>query len=200
MTSFQRCEPELLDALGRHSAAVVGDAMDRFGALDSKIQATWPAGRVVGNAYTVWTRAGDNLAIHQALDLIEPGDVLVVNGYADETRALIGEMLGIKAKTRGLAGFVLDGAARDIAELQELGMPAFARAVTPAGPYKNGPGHLALPIAAGGVCVHPGDAVLGDGDGVVVVPREQLGDTLTRADAIVENEKRKRVQNAVPIR
>jgi len=200
MTDFPRSDPALLNELSRHSAAVIGDAMDRFGILDARIRSTWAGARITGSAFTVWTRSGDNMAIHAALELTRPGDVLVVNGFGEENRALIGEMIGIKAKTRGLAGFILDGAARDIRELAELDMPVFARSVTAAGPYKFGPYKLALPIACGGVCVHPGDAVLADGDGVAIVPRTELEATLRGADAIVENEKIKRVDNAVPLR
>lgn len=198
MTQFVRSDPSLLEELSNHSAAVIGDAMDRFNVLDARIQSTWAGARITGSAFTVWTRAGDNMAIHAALEVTKPGDVLVVNGFGEENRALIGEMIGIKAKARGLAGFVLDGAARDIAELADLDMPVFARSVTPAGPYKFGPYKLALPIACGGVCVHPGDAVLADGDGVAIVPRADLEATLRDADAIVENEKLKRINNAVP--
>jgi regulator of RNase E activity RraA len=200
VADFARCEPGDLEHLSRHGAAVVGDAMDRFGALESAIHAQWPTARLVGNAFPVWTRAGDNLAIHEALDVIAPGDVLVVNGGADTNRALIGEMIGIKAKARGLAGFVIDGAARDIDDLAALDMPVFARASSPAGPFKHGPYRLLEPIAVGGVCVHPGDAVLADRDGVVVVPRLRLPEVLERAQQIEDLERAKRIDNARPIR
>lgn len=200
VASFERCEPDLLEPLARHGAAVVADAMDRFGALDSGIRALWPDARLVGNAFCVWTRAGDNLAVHDALDRTAPGDVLVVNGDGYAHRALLGELIGVKARARGLAGFVLDGAARDLADLERLGMPVFARASTPAGPYKDGPYRLLTPTAVGGVSVQPGDAVLGDRDGVVVVPRSELPAVLERARRIEENERDKRVANARPIR
>ncbi len=176
------------------------DAMERFGALDSEIHAQWLTARLVGNAFTVWTRAGDNLAIHEALDVVAPGDVLVVNGSGDKSRALIGEMIGIKAKARGVAGFVLDGAARDIDALRELDMPVFARASTPAGPYKHGPFRLLEPVAVGGVCVSPGDAVIADRDGVAVIGRHMLAATIEKATQIEALEATKRIANARPIR
>jgi regulator of RNase E activity RraA len=200
IASFDRCEPELLARLARFGTSLVSDAMDRFGALDSEIRAQWPTARLVGNAFTVWTRSGDNLAIHEALDVVGPGDVMVVNGSSDTSRALIGEMIGIKAKARGVAGFVLDGAARDIDALQELDLPVFARACTPAGPYKHGPFRLLQPIAVGGVCVSPGDAVLADRDGVTIVNRLALAETIEKATRIEEQESMKRVANAKPIR
>ncbi|MFE7227295.1 RraA family protein [Nocardioides sp. NPDC057577] len=198
--AFDRCDPADLSRLATHGAALVADAMDRFGALDSAISQQWADARLVGNAFPVWTRAGDNLAIHDALEVIAPGDVLVVNGASDAQRALIGEMIGIKAKARGLAGFVLDGAARDIDDLAALQMPVFARAASPAGPYKFGPYRMLEPVAVGGVCVHPGDAVLADRDGVVVVPRLKLEAVLEKAAEIEALEAGKRITNARPIR
>jgi regulator of RNase E activity RraA len=200
IAQFDRCELDLLATLARFGTAMVTDAMERFGALDSEIHAQWPTARLMGNAFTVWTRSGDNLAIHKALDMVAPGDVLVVNGSGDKSRALIGEMIGIKAKARGVAGFVLDGAARDIDALRELGMPVFARASTPAGPYKHGPYRLLEPIAVGGVCVSPGDAVLADSDGVAIVGRHALARTIEKATAIEAQEVSKRIANAQPIR
>jgi regulator of RNase E activity RraA len=200
IAQFDRCELDLLATLARFGTAMVTDAMERFGALDSEIHAQWPTARLIGNAFTVWTRSGDNLAIHKALDMVAPGDVLVVNGSGDKSRALIGEMIGIKAKARGVAGFVLDGAARDIDALRELGMPVFARASTPAGPYKHGPYRLLEPIAVGGVCVSPGDAVLADSDGVAIVGRHALARTIEKATAIEAQEVSKRIANAQPIR
>jgi regulator of RNase E activity RraA len=200
IAQFDRCDPDLLAALARFGTAMVTDAMERFGALDSEIQAQWPTARLVGNAFTVWTRSGDNLAIHKALDAVGPGDVLVVNGSGDKSRALIGEMIGIKAKARGVAGFVLDGAARDIDALRELDMPVFARASTPAGPYKHGPFRLLQPIAVGGVCVWPGDAVIADRDGVAAVGRTVLAETIEKAAELEAAEATKRITNAKPIR
>jgi regulator of RNase E activity RraA len=200
IAKFDRCEPDLLATLARFGTAMVTDAMERFGALDSEIQPQWPTARLIGNAFTIWTRAGDNLAIHEALDMVAPGDVLVVNGSGDKSRALIGEMIGIKAKARGVAGFVLDGAARDIDALRELGMPVFARASTPAGPYKHGPFRLLEPIAVGGVCVSPGDAVIADRDGVTVVGRAVVAETIEKAAQIEALEVTKRIANAKPIR
>ncbi|MEV4578297.1 RraA family protein [Nonomuraea jabiensis] len=183
------------DALARLAAlptANIGDAMDRLGVLDSRIRPIWPGARVAGRAFTIWTRSGDNALIHQALDVVEPGDVIVVNGGGDESRALIGELIGQRAKNKGVAGFVIDGAVRDADGLGEMGMPVFARAVTPAGPYKNGPGHLGRTVAVGGVAVAPGDLILGDADGVVVVPLADAERVAQAAEAVFVTEEGKR--------
>ena len=166
--------------------------MDRLGVADSAIHAIWPGATIAGPAFTVWTRPGDNQGIHQALGLAQPGDVVVVAGGADESRALLGELIGERAISLGIAGFAIDGAARDAEALAEIGMPVFARAVTPAGPYKNGPHRLAGPVAFGGVPILPGDIIIGDSDGVVVVPREQAVAVADAAEAVFADETSRR--------
>lgn len=172
--------------------ANLGDAMDRLGAMDSRIQAVWKGAQLAGPAFTVWTRPGDNLAVHAALEAAQPGDVIVVAGGGDESRALIGELIGGRARAAGIAGFVIDGAVRDADGLAEYQVPVFARAVSPAGPYKDGPGRLGCPIAMGGVAVVPGDMIVADADGVVVIPQARLGETAARGEAIREGEVQKR--------
>ncbi|MEU7830022.1 MULTISPECIES: methyltransferase [unclassified Nonomuraea] len=185
-------EPSVLNRLAALPTANIGDAMDRLGILDSRIRPVWPGARVAGRAFTIWTRSGDNALIHQALEVVGAGDVIVVNGGGDESRALIGELIGQRAKNSGVAGFVIDGAVRDAEGLGEMGMPVFARAVTPAGPYKNGPGHLGRTIAVGGVAVAPGDLILGDADGVVVVPLAEAERVAQAAEAVFSLEEGKR--------
>ncbi|UKD57074.1 hypothetical protein L3Q65_10220 [Amycolatopsis sp. FU40] len=179
---------ELCRRFGALPTPNIGDAMERLGVLDSRIQQVWPAGRIAGPAFTVWTRAGDNAFLHRALAEAAPGDVIVVNGQGDESRALLGELLGARARNAGVAAFVVDGAIRDATGLAEVGMPVFARATSPAGPYKHGPGSLGCPVAVGGVAVLPGDIVVGDADGVVVVPRDRAEDIAAAAEAVQEDE------------
>jgi RraA family protein len=175
--------PDMLNRFAQLPTANIADAMDRLGALDSRIKGVWPDATVVGPAYTVWTRAGDNKFLHEALRRANPGDVIVVNGQGDESRALIGELMAERAKAAGIAGFVIDGAVRDAEDIGEIEFPVFARAVTPAGPYKYGPGHLGRTVAVGGVAVAPGDIVVGDRDGVVVVPIGEAAQVLLAAEA-----------------
>lgn len=182
----------LLGRLARLPVASVCDAMDRISAVDSMIQPMWRGARVVARAYTVATRSGDNQGVHEAIDRAAPGEVLVVNGFADTSRALVGELLAGRAKANGLAGFVVDGAVRDVGEIENLAVPVFARAVTPAGPYKLGPHRQQVPIALGGQCVLPGDVITGDADGVVVVPFDQLAIVVVAAEAIQANEAAKK--------
>ncbi|OAN38969.1 methyltransferase [Mycolicibacterium iranicum] len=183
---------DLIARYAKLPTANVADAMDRLGAMDARIKPVWSGATLVGRAYTVWTRAGDNKVLHEALRLAAPGDVLVVNGEGDESRALLGELMGERAKVNGLAGFVVDGAIRDAEVLGEIAMPVFARAVTPAGPFKYGPGKLGTTVAVGGVAVTPGDLVLGDSDGVVIVPQAEAERVLIAAEAKFADETARR--------
>lgn len=189
---FPRPARDIIERLGKLPAANIGDAMDRLGVADSAIQAVWPGARLAGPAFTVWTRPGDNKGIHQALQLARPGDVIVVAGGGDESRALLGELIGERAISAGIAGFALDGAARDAETLGEIGMPVFARATSPAGPYKDGPFRLSTAVAFGGVPVLPGDVIVGDSDGVVVVPRELAEKVADAAEAVFADETNRR--------
>lgn len=191
MTATEAERASRIEALGRFAVAVVADAMERLGVAEG-IHPVWRGARMCGTARTVWTRSGDNKLVHQALDQAEAGEVLVVNGGGDTTRALVGELMARRGQARGLAGFVIDGAVRDREGIEELGFPVYARGVSPAGPYKNGPGHLDRPVAIGGVCVLPGDFLLGDDDGVVVVPAGEVDAVCARAEEIVAREEEKR--------
>jgi len=185
---FVRPDQGIVDRLAKLPAANIGDAMDRLGVADSAIQAVWPGAKLAGPAFTVWTRPGDNKGIHAALQRARPGDVIVVAGGGDASRALLGELIGERAINLGVAGFALDGAARDAEALGEIGMPVFARATSPAGPYKDGPFRLGTAVAFGGVPVLPGDVIVGDSDGVVVVPREQAAAVAEAAEAVFADE------------
>jgi RraA family protein len=173
----------LVERFRQVPVATVGDALERLWVLDGEIRAMWPGAMCAGSALPVYTRAGDNLAVHRALDLAQPGDVLVVNGQGDTTRALLGGLMARRARTLGLAGIVVDGAVRDVDEIESVGLPVFARSSTPAGPYKNGPAEVGLPVACGGVVCSPGDIVCGDADGVAVVPQARAARV---ADAVAQ--------------
>ena len=135
--------------------------------------------KLVGTAFTVKTRPGDNLLIYKALMTLSPGHVLVVDGAGDTTNALIGELIMLYAKQRGCAGFVLDGAIRDSSAFHDADFPCYARGISHRGPYKFGPGAINVPVTIGGQVVQPGDLVVGDEDGVVTFP-------ISDADQILE--------------
>lgn len=147
---------------------LASDNLDRYpGAVGLK---KLHAGKkLVGPARTIRTRSGDNLAIHKALENVQPGEVIVVDGGGDESRALVGEIMMEIAIKRGAAGFVIDGAIRDVAAFVAADFPCFARSVIHRGPYKYGPGEEQVPVSIGGMPVSPGDIILADEDGVLAI-------------------------------
>jgi regulator of RNase E activity RraA len=159
-----------IEALRGIPSSVVGDVMGRLAGTTALRPVNRSPVTVCGNAVTVRVRAGDNLLIHRALDQLEPGDVLLVDGEGDITRALVGEIMMTSARVRGAIGFVIDGAIRDVEAFEEHRFPCWARGVSLRGPYKDGPGSINVPASVGGLLVHPGDVIVGDSDGVVAVP------------------------------
>lgn len=166
MTAVPKPAPALIEAFRNASTSIISDNLERLpGAVGLK--PFHRGGALVGVAFTVRTRPGDNLAIHKALELVGPGDVIVVDGGGDESRALVGEIMLNIAKYRGAAGYVIDGAIRDAGALAASDFPVFARTAIHRGPYKSGPGDINVPVSIGGMVVLPGDIVVGDEDGVV---------------------------------
>jgi RraA family protein len=154
--------------------ANVSDVMARMVSGGSRLRPLHASGILAGPAVTVKTRPGDNLMIHKALDIAEPGDVVVVDAGGDLTNALIGELMLAHAEKRGLAGIVINGAVRDYGAIHAGSFPVFAAGVTHRGPYKDGPGEVNVPIAIDGMVIEPGDLILGDDDGLVSVPYDQV--------------------------
>ena len=169
MTSVPKPAPELIEAFRGLPTSVISDNLARLpGAVG--LRPFHRGSKLVGVAFTVRTRPGDNLAIHKALELVGPGDVIVVDGGGDETRALVGEIMKTIAEYRGAAGYVIDGAIRDVAAFAASDFPCFARSAIHRGPYKSGPGEINVPVSIGGSVISPGDIVVGDEDGLVMVP------------------------------
>lgn len=181
--------PELIEAFASCSVANISDNLDRaIGAVG--IRPFSKNTRLVGQALTVRTAAGDNLHIHRALEELFPGCIVVVDGGGFDGRALIGEIMAAIAKSRGAAGFVVDGAIRDAEPIATGDFPVFARSAIHLGPYKNGPGAINVPVTVGGMIVNPGDIVVGDGDGLVAFSPDIAADLLeaTRKQADKEAE------------
>lgn len=166
------------------------DAMDRFGAMDYQIQALDRAVRMCGPALTVRTRPGDNLALYKALDVARPGDVLVIATYDYRVGSTLGDLVVNIAKRKQLAGLVCDGLCRDASGIRALGVPVFVRGTSPSSPQKDGPGEIGAPVSCGGVTVAPGDIVVGDEDGVVVVPRRDIERVSERLKMVIKKEAR----------
>ena len=163
--------------------ANISDSMSRMTAGGAVLRPVHREGVLAGPAFTVKTRPGDNLMVHKAIDMAEPGDVIVVDAGGDLTAAIIGELMSTHAMTRGVAGFVIDGAIRDSAALRAGRFPVYAAGVTHRGPYKDGPGEINVAVALDGMVIAPGDLVLGDDDGVLAIPYDEAESIYTQAVA-----------------
>ena len=193
---IERVSPDIVAKASGFAASILADVAGRRGTLDGRIAPVSPSMRMAGPAFTVEVRAGDNLMIHTAIALAKPGDVLVIDGKADRSCALMGSIMINACKKLGLAGVVIDAAVRDTEELRELGFPVYAVGANPNGPTKFVPGRINWPISCGGVAVSPGDLIVGDADGVVVVEREKAP-TLLDAAAKKVAEERARIADIV---
>src|SRR5690606_35397034 len=147
-----------------------------------------PSMKLAGTAFTVEVRPGDNLMIHAAMSLAKPGDILIIDGKGDLSSALMGTIMMTACRQLGIAGVVMDGAARDSLEIIEMDYPVFAAGTNPNGPTKNIGGRIGHPISIGGVTIYPGDFIIGDSDGVVVVEREKIESLLPAAEKKVNDE------------
>ncbi|MGW9018580.1 RraA family protein [Priestia megaterium] len=188
-SDFQRPPRNLVNAFGDIPVANIADNMNRTFCIGGKIK-SYNSAPLVGTAFTVKTRPGDNLILNKAIDMASPGDVIVVEAQSDTTNALIGELMIAWAQERGIAGFVIDGAIRDAATIKEMTIPVYAAGVTPSGPYKDGPGEINTPISCGGVTVRPGDILIGDQDGIVVINPKDATELLENARKTVSKEEK----------
>ena len=163
--------------------ANISDSMARMSAGGPRLRPMHGGGPMAGPALTVKARPGDNLMVHKALDLAEPGDVIVVDAGGDLTTAIFGELMAAHAIARGVAGMVIAGSVRDSATLRAQSFPVYAAGVTHRGPYKDGPGEINVPVAIDGMVIEPGDLMLGDDDGLLCVPYDAAEGILTAARA-----------------
>ncbi|HWE02046.1 MAG TPA: RraA family protein [Tepidisphaeraceae bacterium] len=179
--NISRLAPELYRQYMNFPTPDISDLLNRLYAVDPQIQCmTGENHRVCGPACTVKVFPGDNLMVHKSLDVIEPGDVIIVDAGGSTLNAVLGDLVSTKAKHRGASGFVVDGLIRDLPGIKELDFPVFARGATPIGPLHRGPGEINYPICCGGIVVNPGDLIVGDAMGVVVVPQGIAAELLVR--------------------
>jgi RraA family protein len=196
---WQRASLEQIEEISHYPVALIGDVMHRMGMMASAIHHVAGKASFHGTVLPIQTWEGDNLAIHRALDDAKSGDVLVINGNGETNRAVFGDLLGEICLARKVAAVVIDGAVRDVEELNTMGLPTYARAVNPAGPSKYGPGQVGMPVACGNVVCNPGDAIVGDRDGIIVIARHllaSLSGKLTIQEQI-ENSFRERIRASI---
>lgn len=179
-TKIDRPDRSLVEQFAGIPTSNINDEMNRLFCMDSGIK-PYNSLPLIGTAVTVKAPAGDNLAFHRALDIAQPGDVVVVDASGCLERSVAGEMMIVYAQKRGLAGLIVDGAVRDLDGIHRAEIPVYARGINPQGPYKNGPGEINVPIACGGQVVFPGDIIVGDEDGIVVIRPEYAEEILAKA-------------------
>jgi 4-hydroxy-4-methyl-2-oxoglutarate aldolase len=168
------------------------DAMGRYGGMSASIKPILEKCTMVGPAVTVKIYPADNLMLHKATEVAKAGDVLVVDAAGYPDMAILGDLLCLVCKTKGIEGIVLDGGVRDIEGIRDLDFPVFAKGITPVGPLKDSPGSINVPIHCGGMPVMPGDLIVGDADGVAVVPKGRIQEVLEKGRAIMEKERKMR--------
>ena len=192
---IERPDPQLIEAYRQIPSSNIGDCVKRMNCMFGGIR-SYNRLSIVGPAFTVKVPAGDNLVAQMALDYAQPGDVIVIDGAGYADRALVGGMMLAYAEERGLAGFVVNGAVRDLDDIEASPLPVFALAATPLGPYREGPGEINVPVVCGGQVVMPGDILVGDSDGIVVIPRRDAADLLSavRKNLSMEQDEMRRMK------
>lgn len=190
--NIHRTDAGLVKRLGALGTSTVHEAQGRIGLMKPYLRPAWPGGEAAGSAVTVLTHPGDNWMIHVAVEQCRPGDILVVGCTADNTDGMFGDLLATSLKARGVVGLVIDAGCRDVKSLREMSFPVWSKAISAKGTVKATLGAVNVPVVCAGVHVHPGDAVIADDDGVVVIGRGDAGDVAAKAEKRHADEEGKR--------
>jgi 4-hydroxy-4-methyl-2-oxoglutarate aldolase len=193
---FPRSTESELEALSQYGVATVHEAMGRIGLMKPYMRPIYSGERVAGNAVTVLAHPGDNWMLHVAAELCQPDDVLVVAVSADCTDGMFGELLATSMNARGVLGLIIDAGCRDVAELTTMRFPVWSRAISAKGTIKATLGNVNTPVICAGACVRPGDAIIADDDGVVVVPHDVVAKTIVASEERIQKEDKKRARLA----
>lgn len=194
--NIKRADADVVTRLGVHGVATVHEAYGRIGLMKPYMRPVWVGGEAAGTAVTVLAQPGDNWMIHVAVEQCRPGDVLVVGCTADNTDGMFGDLLATSLMARGVKGLIIDAGCRDVKSLKEMGFPVWSKAISAKGTVKATLGAVNVAVVCAGINVHPGDAVVADDDGVVVVRRQDAAEVLAKAEKRAADEDGKRKQLA----
>jgi 4-hydroxy-4-methyl-2-oxoglutarate aldolase len=197
--NIKRTDPDIVSRLGALGVATAHEAYGRFGLMKPYLRPVWPGGEAAGTAVTVLAQPGDNWMIHVAMEQCQPGDILVVGCTADNTDGMFGDLLATSLMARGVRGLVIDAGVRDAKALREMGFPVWSKAISAKGTVKATLGAVNVPVVCAGINVVPGDAVVGDDDGVVVIHRRDAADVVAKGEKRHTDEDGKRKQLAAGV-